>query len=86
MQLTDLPNIGPVLAGNLCKVGLDTPEKLQAAGVYDAFLRIRTQVDSGACFHQLTALGGAVEGIPKKQLSPEQKAKLSAFFKGLSKI
>ena len=26
MELTDLPNIGPVLAGNLKKIGVDTPE------------------------------------------------------------
>lgn len=85
MTLTDLPNIGPKLAENLRRTGLDTPEAFRAAGAEDAFLRIRAQVDSAACFHQLTALAGAELGIPKKALSPERKAELRAFFDGLRK-
>lgn len=80
MKLTDLPNIGPVLAGNLQAVGLDTPEALKNVGAEEAWLRVRLNVDSGACFHQLQALAGAVAGIPKKELPPERKAELKAFF------
>ena len=80
MTLTDLPNIGPKLAQNLCQVNLETPELFRAAGAEEAFLRIRTQVDSAACFHQLTALAGAELDIPKKMLPPEKKAELRAFF------
>ena len=83
MGLTDLPNIGPKLAENLRRVGLDTPEAFRAAGAEEAFLRIRVQVDSAACFHQLTALAGAELDIPKKALTPERKAELRAFFDGL---
>ena len=83
MKLTDLPNLGPVLAANLCQVGLDTPEKFRTAGTCEAFLRIRTQVDPGACFHQLTALAGAEAGIPKRELSSERRAELRTFFNGL---
>ena len=32
MELTDLPNIGPVLAGNLKKIGVDPPEQLRELG------------------------------------------------------
>lgn len=84
MTLTDLPNVGPKLAENLCRVGLETPEDFRAAGAEEAFLRIRAQVDSTACFHQLTALAGAELGVPKKLLPPERKAALRAFFDGLS--
>ena len=28
-RLTDLPNIGPVLAANLRKIGVETPEQLR---------------------------------------------------------
>lgn len=56
MELTDLPNIGPVLASNLRTVGLDTPEKLQQAGAKEAWLKIRLQVDPGACFRRWLAL------------------------------
>ncbi len=80
MKLTDLPNIGPVLAQNLCAVGLETPEALKKAGAEEAWLRIRLGVDSGACLHQLQALAGAAAGIPKKDLPPERKAELKAFF------
>lgn len=83
MKLTDLPNLGPVLAGNLHQVGLDTPEALREVGAEQAFLRIRSQVDGTACFHQLTALAGAEAGIPKRELPPERKAELRAFFDGL---
>ena len=83
MNLESLPNIGPVLAGNLRRVGVDTPEALRETGAEQAFLRIRAQVDSAACFHQLTALAGAEAGIPKGELSPERKAELRTFFDGL---
>ena len=80
MELTELPNIGPVLADNLRRAGITTPEELRSIGACQAWLRIRTRVDSGACFHQLTALAGAEAGIPKKELPPERKAELRTFF------
>ena len=80
MELTDLPNIGPVLAENLHRVGISSAEDLRSIGAWEAWLRVRTQVDSGACFHQLTALAGAELGIPKKELPPERKAELRVFF------
>lgn len=83
MTLTDLPNVGPKLAENLRRVGLETPEDFRAAGAREAFLRIRAQVDSTACFHQLTALAGAEAGIPKKALPQEEKASLRIFFNSL---
>lgn len=51
MELTDLPNIGPVLAENLRQIGVETPETLREVGAEEAFLRIRRSVDSGACLH-----------------------------------
>ena len=80
MELTGLPNIGTVLAENLRRVGITSAEELRAAGACEAWLRIRTQVDTGACFHQLTALAGAEMGLPKKELPPERKTELRAFF------
>lgn len=83
MELTDLPNIGPKLADNLRRVGIDTPERLRELGTQEAFLRIRAQVDPTACFHQLTALAGAEAGVPKKTLPPGEKQALRTFFDSL---
>ena len=80
MELTDLPNIGPVLAENLKKIGVETPEALREMGAEEAWLRIRLNVDGGACLHQLQALAGAAAGVPKKELPPERKAALRDFF------
>ena len=66
MELTDLPNIDPVLADNLRKIGVDTPEELRAMGAEEAWLRIRAQVDESACLHQLQALAGAAEGVAEE--------------------
>ncbi|MGV8083578.1 MAG: TfoX/Sxy family protein [Coriobacteriia bacterium] len=80
MELTDLPNVGKVLAANLAAVGITTPAELQEVGAKDAFLRIRAQVDPGACLHMLYGIAGAIEGIPDNRLSEETKAELKAFF------
>ena len=82
-KLTDLPNIGPVLAGNLEKAGIETPDRLRELGAEEAFLRIRTRVDPTACLHQLEVLAGAAAGVRKSLLPPERKAELKAWFRGL---
>ncbi len=78
-ELSKLPNIGAALEQRLTEAGVETPEQLRKLGAREAFLRIR-RIDSGACLHMLSALEGAVEGIPKKDLSPEVKAGLKEFF------
>ena len=83
MTLQELPNIGPKLAENLRRAGLETPEDFRTVGTREAFLRIRAQVDPTACFHQLTALAGAELGVPKKAVPEEKKAELRAFFDSL---
>lgn len=82
-KLTDLPNIGPKLAEHLNGAGVETPEMLRELGAEEAFLRIRTRVDTTACLHELEALAGAAEGVRKSQLPPERKAELKAWFRSL---
>ena len=80
MELTDLPNIGPVLADNLRRVDINTPEELRAVGACEAWLRIRARVDSGACLHQLTALAGADAGIPQEGPVPGAEGGVAGLF------
>ena len=83
IKLTDLPNIGPKVAGDLGTAGISTPEELREIGAEGAFLRIRAQADASACLHELEALAGAVEGVRKPQLSEARKAELRAWFRAL---
>lgn len=82
--LSALPNIGPVLAENLRRAGIETPEQLRALGSREALVRIRAQVDPGACLHQLQALEGAVQGVKKSALSPACKSELKRFHNSLT--
>ena len=41
VELTELPNIGPVLAENLCRVDITSAEELRSLGACEAWLRIR---------------------------------------------
>lgn len=78
-ELTQLPNIGKVVAEKLKEVGIDTPEELRKVGAEQAFIRLQT-IDDGACLCMLQGLEGAVQGIRWHNLSPERKAELKAFF------
>lgn len=84
MELTELPNIGPELSRLLNEVEIHDSEELQALGAETAFLRMKAQ-GLDVCFHKLTALEGAVQGVRKTQLTPERKAELRVFFDGLPK-
>ncbi len=82
-KLTDLPNIGPELARLLEEADIHDPETLRAVGTEEAFLRLQSR-DPSACFHKLTALEGAVQGVRKTQLDPERKEELRRFFRECS--
>ena len=80
LKLTDLPNIGPVLAEHLRAAGIETVEQLRELGAEGAFERIRRSAKPDVCLHELEALAGAVAGIRKSLLPPERKAALKAWF------
>ena len=82
-QLSELPNVGKVLEASLRSVGIETPEQLRSAGAEAAFLRIRDQVDPGACLAMLSGIQGAIAGVPKKFLPSAVKQKLKEFYKSL---
>lgn len=78
-RLEDMINIGKVLAGQLLKVGICTPDELKEIGARDAWLRIQA-IDKSACIHRLYSLEGAIEGIKKTQLDYETKVALKQFY------
>jgi len=61
-ELQDLPNIGPVVAEQLQRVGISAPGTLIALGSVEAALRLE---ESGVnvCASKLAALEGAVRGV-----------------------
>lgn len=85
MELQKLPNIGPELARLLREVEVRDSEKLRELGTELVFLRLKAR-DPSACFHKLTAIEGAVQGIRKSQIAPERKKQLRQFFDGLNAI
>jgi DNA transformation protein len=82
MRLSKMPNIGTVLEDRLIKAGIENSEQLINIGSKDAFLRIRT-IDEDACFNNLCALEGAIQGIRWHYLNDDKKEELSKFFKSL---
>ncbi|RRD48446.1 hypothetical protein EII35_12810 [Arachnia propionica] len=72
-DLSDLPNVGPVLARALKEAGIDTPAKLTELGSVEAWWRIHPTFD---CMHSLFALEGAIQGIPKSLLDEETRRRL----------
>lgn len=50
-KLTDLPNIGPVLARSLEQIGVTCPAQLREMGPQGAFLRIRALRKGKPCFN-----------------------------------
>ncbi len=79
-ELTDLPNIGKVVAEKLKEVGISTPDELRTVGAEQAFIRLQT-IDEGACLCMLQGLEGAVQGIRWHNLPKERKEELKQFFR-----
>lgn len=82
-DLTELPEIGTVTASQLVAVGIVDADTLREVGAPEAFVRIREQLDPGACIQLFTGLECAVRGIRSKQLSQEDRAELRARFRAL---
>ncbi|MDU5509227.1 TfoX/Sxy family DNA transformation protein [Enterococcus gilvus] len=84
MRISEMKNIGVVNEEKLAQVGIVEPEQLRDLGTEGAFLKIRHLVDEGACLHLLYGLEGAIQDIPKRELSERRKAELRDFFKQLN--
>ena len=79
IKLTEMPNIGKVVAEKLIQAGINTPQELKKIGTEQAFIRIST-IDETACFSMLQGLEGAIQGIRWHNLPKERKEELKEFF------
>ncbi len=76
-ELTDLPNIGPVLADALRRAGIATPADLKAVGSVEALIRVgRTMAGDKPCANMLYALEGAIRGIRWHGIPQDERAEL----------
>lgn len=78
-KLTDMPNIGKVVAEQLYAAGIENDEDLIKTGSKKAWLLIQ-QSDPSACYNRLCGLEGAIQGIRWHHLSDETKADLKVFY------
>jgi DNA transformation protein len=77
--LSQLPNIGNVLAEELKMAGISSEKELKVLGSEKAFLLIK-EIDHNACLCKLYALEGAVQGIRWHGLPKNRKEELKLFF------
>jgi DNA transformation protein and related proteins len=83
-ELTDMPNVGSVLADTLRRAGIETPADLQALGSVEALLRIRrTMVGDKPCASKLYALEGAIRGIRWHDIPQDERAELWKRYQAL---
>jgi DNA transformation protein len=82
-SITSLPNISKVSAEKLAKVWIYTAEDLKQIWAEEAFLKVRLEVDDGACLSMLYGLKWAIEGIRWHNLPEKMKKELKTFYKNL---
>jgi DNA transformation protein and related proteins len=77
-DLTDLPNISIALGEALRRVGLASPEALNAAGAEAAWTLLQ-KAGVRSCIQSLLALEGAVQGVNWQALAAERRFELMRF-------
>lgn len=84
-QLTNLPNIGKILAEKLNQIGIYSEKDLKLAGSENAFLKISTIDKNSVGINILYALEGAIQGIRWHNLEKEKMQELLEFFRMMKK-
>ena len=75
-KLTDLPNIGKILADKLSLAGILNEQDLKEMGSENAIIKMATIENNGACINMLYALVGAIQGIRWHSLDKARKQEL----------
>ena len=77
--LSQLQNIGEVLAGKLSDIGITSRADLVAKGSIETVIQIG-DTDSTACYNMLYALEGAIRGVRWHGIPREERRKLKEEF------
>ena len=78
-DLSQLPNIGKVLAEKLRGIGIASYEELASMGSIEVVLMIKDE-DLSACYNMLYAIEGAIKGVRWHALPNEERGKLKEAF------
>jgi DNA transformation protein len=85
-KLTDMPNIGAVLAEKLRLAGIETPEDLARLGSVEALRRVRqTSAEDLPCRSMLCALEGAIRGVRWYGISVAEREELWRRYRSRSR-
>lgn len=79
MKLTELPNIGKIVAEKPQRAGITSQTELLEIGSEKAFIRIAA-IDEKVCLSMLNALEGAILGIRWHNLEKSRKEELYHFY------
>ena len=78
-KLTDLPNLGKVVAAQLKLAGIDTPAELRKLGSVGAAAKL-AELGIDVCSSKLAALEGAIRGIRWHSIPADELAALREQF------
>jgi DNA transformation protein len=74
-DLTNLPNIGQILAEKLQRIGVSNHKQLADIGSVEAIIRIG-HANSSGCYNMLYALEGAIQGVRWHSLPDQVRQEL----------
>ncbi len=84
-ELTQLPNIGAVLAEKLTQAGIHSHSDLAALGSIKTIIKIG-ETTPPTCYNMLYALEGAIQKIRWHAIPKEERALLKAEFDQIASI
>ncbi len=78
-DLSDLPNLGPIVIAELARVGITTPAQLRRVGRVGAAVKLaRAGID--VCSSKLSGLEGAIRGVRWHSIPAGERAELRKQF------
>ena len=78
-KLTELINIGPIIAKKLEKIGIKTAEEFLAHDPYQVFEELLIKVDPTLCRCALASLVGAQQGLPWHKVTKQSAQHFAAM-------